>query len=176
MGDSATIPDTPASDRLHSVTLRPENPADQPFLLQLYASTRAEEMKLVPWDAAQKEAFLRTQFQLQALHYHKHYPDAGYSVILLEGRPIGRLYLDRGPEKFELLDIALVPQHRGAGIGTALMRQVITEAASARKPLYIYVERDNPALRLYERLGFRLINEVGIHFFMEWLPAALSAE
>lgn len=161
---------------MHSVTLHPEHPADQSFLLQLYASTRAEEMKLVPWDAGQKEAFLLMQFQLQAQHYHKHYPNAEYLVILLEGRPIGRLYLDRGQERFLLLDIALVPQHRGAGIGSGLMRQVMSEAASARKPLCIHVERNNPALRLYERLGFRIIEELGIHFFMQWLPAASSAE
>jgi ribosomal protein S18 acetylase RimI-like enzyme len=152
-----------------TTTLRHEQPADEPFLLQLYASTRADEMKLVPWDAGQMEAFVRMQFHLQAQHYRKYYPNAEFLIILLEGRPIGRIYVDRDPEQILLMDIALLPEHRGAGIGGRLMKALIAEAATSKRPLRIHVERNNPgAFRLYQRLGFRVIEEVGIHYFMEW--------
>lgn len=159
-----------------AVTLRPEEPADEAFLLDLYSSTRAEEMNFVPWDGNQKNAFLRMQFQMQAQHYHKYYPSAQFLVILLDERPIGRIYVDRDPEQILLMDIALLPEHRNAGIGGRLMRELIAEAAATKRPLRIHVERNNPgAIRLYERLGFRVIREVGIHFFMEWWQAAPAA-
>jgi ribosomal protein S18 acetylase RimI-like enzyme len=159
-----------------TVTLRPEEPTDEAFLLDLYSSTRTEEMNLVPWDTNQKNAFLRMQFQLQAQHYHKYYPSAQFLVILLDDRPIGRIYVDRDPEQILLMDIALVPEHRNTGIGGRLMRELIAEAAATKRPLRIHVERNNPgAMRLYERLGFRAIKEVGIHFLMEWSPAPPAA-
>ena len=98
---------------------RDEVPQDQDFLFNLYASTRAQEMALTPWDAAQTESFLRSQFHLQAAHYHRHYPEAAFLVIQDGGQPIGRLYIDRQPGEIHILDIALAPERRGAGIGTA---------------------------------------------------------
>jgi ribosomal protein S18 acetylase RimI-like enzyme len=157
-------------------SLRPERPADEAFLVRLYASTRSEELKVVPWDDHQKDAFLRMQFDLQTLHYRRHYPAADFLIILLEERPVGRLYVDRAAGEILVLDIALLPEHRGTGIGGRLMRELISEAAAAQKPVRIHVERNNPARRLYERLGFRMVEEVGIHFLMECSPAAPATE
>jgi ribosomal protein S18 acetylase RimI-like enzyme len=153
-------------------TLRPEQPADEPFLLRLYATTRADEMNLVPWDDAQKAAFLQSQFELQTHHYRKYYPDASFLIIEHEGEAIGRLYVDRSEGQILVIDIALLPKCRGAGIGRGLMEDVLAEAEVARKPVRIHVERHNPALRLYERLKFRMIEDKGVHFLLEWLPEA----
>lgn len=153
-----------------TISFRAEQPGDAPFLLQLYASTREDEMRLVSWDAAQKEAFVRSQFALQTRHYRKYYPEAAFLVIELDGQPIGRLYLDRSDRCILVIDIALLPEHRGAGLGGRLMRDVLAEGEAARKPVQIHVERNNPALRLYERLQFRLIEDKGSHFLMEWSP------
>jgi ribosomal protein S18 acetylase RimI-like enzyme len=155
-----------------TVSFRPEQPDDAPFLLQLYASTRADEMALVPWDDAQKGAFLRSQFELQTHHYRKYYPDAAFLIVELNGQPIGRLYIDRSDHCILLIDIALLPEFRGVGIGGRLMQAVLSEAAAARKVVQIHVERNNPALRLYERLRFHVIEDKGIHFLMEWSPDA----
>jgi ribosomal protein S18 acetylase RimI-like enzyme len=150
------------------VTLRPQGPEDEGFLYQLYASTRDGEMAVVPWDASQREAFLRMQFDLQTLHYRRYYPDADFQVVLSGGRPVGRLYVHRGEEEIRIVDIALLPECRGAGIGGGLIRDVQAEAGRTGKRLTIHVERTNPALRLYRRLGFRLIEDKGIYLFMEW--------
>jgi ribosomal protein S18 acetylase RimI-like enzyme len=151
-------------------TLRPVTPEDGPFLFQLYASTRAEELAVVPWDEAQKEAFLRMQFHAQTKFYAESFPDAAFLMVLREGEPAGRLYVDRRGDEIRLLDIALLPEHRGAGLGTALLRDLTAESAAAGKPLRIHVERFNPALRLYERLGFKLLQDEGVYFLMEWRP------
>ena len=153
-----------------TLSFRPEQPADEAFLLQLYASTRAAEMQLVPWDNAQKEAFLRSQFALQTHHYRKYYADASFLIVQLDGQDIGRLYVHRSNKCLLVVDIALMPAYRGAGIGEQLIRDVLSEAAAAGKTVQIHVERNNPALRLYQRLHFRVLEDMGIHFLMEWAP------
>ena len=151
-----------------TIRLRPEVPEDRDFLYRLYASTRADEMKLVPWSDSQKDAFLSMQFDAQSTHYHRYYPNAKYEVIMLEERAIGRLYVDRTDKEILLIDIALLPEHRGAGIGGRLLNDLLSEAAAEHKPVRIHVERENPARRLYERLGFRKIEDKGVYYLMEW--------
>ncbi|HME12022.1 MAG TPA: GNAT family N-acetyltransferase [Candidatus Acidoferrum sp.] len=154
------------------LSFRPEQPADEAFLLQLYASTRAAEMQLVPWDNAQKEAFLRSQFALQTHHYRKYYAEASFLIVQMDGQDIGRLYVHRSERCLLVIDIALMPAYRGAGIGGQLIRNVLSEAAAAGKSVQIHVERNNPALRLYQRLRFRVLEDLGVYFLMEWSPDA----
>jgi len=153
------------------VNLRAETPADQEFLLALYSSTRAEEMKLVPWTDAQKQAFLRMQFDLQSAHYHSHYPDASYQVVVSDGDPIGRLYIHRTEDQILVIDIALLPENRRAGIGGRLLAEILAEADGARKKVAIHVERQNPALGLYTRLGFQMVEDKGVYLYMERNPS-----
>jgi ribosomal protein S18 acetylase RimI-like enzyme len=151
-------------------SLRPERPQDEPFLLELYSSTRADEMQQVPWQESQKEAFLRMQFQLQTVHYRKYYPDASFQIILSEDCPIGRLYVDAGQEGILIIDVALLPQYRGKGIGGHIMEDLLRKAVAESKPVRIHVERENRALRLYRRMGFQVIEDKGIYLYMEWRP------
>jgi ribosomal protein S18 acetylase RimI-like enzyme len=153
------------------VSFRAITPADEPFLYRVYASTRADEMALVDWDEAQKEAFLRMQFHAQHNYYQEHYARARYDVVLRDEQPIGRLYVDRTEAEINIIDIALLPEHRGAGIGTAILRDLLDEADRVRKPVVIYVERFNPALRLYRRLGFQETGDSGVYFVMKRPPA-----
>jgi ribosomal protein S18 acetylase RimI-like enzyme len=154
------------------VALRPVEPGDEEFLYRVYASTRQEELAQTGWEEAQKESFLRMQFDAQSRYYREHYTEAKFSVILADGRPAGRLYVARWPEEIRIVDIALLPEHRGARIGTSLLRDLISESEESGKPLSIHVERFNPALRLYERLGFRKVADKGVYFLMERSPGA----
>jgi ribosomal protein S18 acetylase RimI-like enzyme len=133
----------------------------------VYGSTRAEELAAVPWDDAQKNAFLRAQFDAQDAWWREHYAAATFDVVLVDGEPAGRLYVHRGPSEFRIVDIALLPEHRGGGVGTRLLRDLVTEADAAGKSVTIHVERMNPALRLYERLGFALAEDKGVYLFLE---------
>jgi len=160
---------TQTSNVRSSVTLRPVGAADESLLLEIYASTRAEEMAMVPWTREQQEAFIRMQFAAQQEYYLKLQPDANHDIIMLNDRPVGRLYVARSEESIEIMDIALLPQERNSGIGSSLIKALMDEATPLR-PLRIYVESFNPSLGLFERLGFRAVEEQGIHLLMEWAP------
>ena len=151
-----------------AIALRPIRLEDQPFLLAVYASTRQEELAVSGWDDGQKAAFVQMQFDAQHAQYQEHYTGAAFDIILINGRPAGRLYVARKDEEIRIVDIALLPEHCSRGIGTTLLRGLQSEAAAAGKPLRIHVERFNPALRLYQRLGFRQLADRGVYLFMEW--------
>ena len=135
---------------------------------------RADEMDLVDWNTTQKEALLRMQFCSQDQYYREIYPSAEYQVILLDGQPVGRLYIHRRDDEIHIMHISLLPEFRGWGIGSSLMNQILEEATKNNLPVTIRVERFNPALHLYQRLGFRLAEDKGVYYFMKWLPATLE--
>lgn len=154
------------------ISFRPETPEDEPFLYRLYVSTREPEMRMVPWPDEQKTTFLRQQFGAQTIHYKTHYAGADYSIILYDGTPAGRLYLHQKPDDLRIMEILLAPEYRGSGIGTTLLREILDRAAASGHSVSIHVEQENPALRLYERLGFRQIDTFGVYLLMEWKPGA----
>jgi ribosomal protein S18 acetylase RimI-like enzyme len=156
--------------------LREETDADLPFLSSLYASTRIEELVPVPWPQAQKAAFLAQQFCAQRAHYRRHYEGAEWLIVEHGGDSIGRLYIAEWTREIRIVDIALIPQARGQGFGTALLCDLIEAAGAAGKPVSIHVERMNPALSLYNRLGFRQVEDKGVYLLMEHSRAALPTE
>ena len=155
-----------------AITLRPATDADSHFMRLLYGSTREEEMQRFPFDEFQKKAFLDQQFGAQYQHYQLHYPTCERNIIELEGRPIGRLWVDEWRDQIRIVDIALTPEWRGAGVGTLLLREVLERGRGAGKPVTIHVEGFNPALRLYQRLGFAHVDTNGMYYLMKWTPPA----
>lgn len=149
------------------ITLRPATEADAAVLLAVYASSRAHEMALVDWTEAQKAEFLAMQFEAQRRHYLAHYDGAAYLVVERDGQPVGRLYVHAGSRDVRIMEVQLLPEARGQGIGTALLRHVIAAAAVRGQGTSIHVELENPARRLYERLGFVPIEERGPYLLME---------
>jgi ribosomal protein S18 acetylase RimI-like enzyme len=147
--------------------LRPVEDADRAFLVELYASTREDELAQVEWDAGAKRVFVEQQFSAQDAHYRSNYPGATLDVIEVDGVPAGRLYVYRGPSDIRIMDIALAPDFRGRGIGTALLRKLMVEADGSGRKLSIHVEMNNPARSLYDRLGFVPAGEHGIYVLME---------
>ena len=145
--------------------------ADRAFLVDLYASTREEELAQVEWHDGVKRAFVEQQFAAQDAHYRANYPGATLDVIEVDGEPAGRLYVHRGPSDIRIMDIALAPAFRGRGIGTGLLRSLIDEAEKSGRKLSIHVETNNPARSLYERLGFRPAGEHGVYVLMERPPS-----
>jgi ribosomal protein S18 acetylase RimI-like enzyme len=152
------------------VALRAARDGDRTFLAEVYASTRADEMAMLPWTDEQKAAFVTHQFEAQDAHYRAHYDAATFDVIEVDGEPAGRLYVHRGPREIRIVDIALTPAYRGRGLGTGLLQGLIAEAAGGGLTLSVHVEMGNPARRLYERLGFRPAGEHGPYVLMERPP------
>lgn len=153
-----------------SFSLRPATEADTAFLLAVYTSTREAELATTDWTDDQKTAFCAQQFQAQTSHYRQHYASAQYFVIEVENQPAGRLYVDHWEKEIRIMDIALLPEFRGQGIGTHFLRELQKQAQSASKTLSIHVEVFNPARHLYERLGFVLAEDKGVYHFMTWTP------
>ena len=154
-----------------TVTLRPIHDGDSELLLAIYASTRTEELAQVAWDDAQKESFLRMQFEAQQKFYEHEYPGAEFQIILVAGQPAGRLYVHRREKEIRIMDIALLPAFRGRGIGTALLKDLLAEGECTARLVTIHVESFNPAQRLYERLGFTKIGSNGVYHLLEWKPS-----
>ncbi len=153
---------------IDALALKPAGPGDEAFLFEVYASTREAEMALVDWDDARKHGFLRMQFDAQRRYYREQFPGADFQIVVSGNRAAGRLYVDRSGDDLHILDIALLPEHRNAGIGGTLIRRLLTEASTVGKPVNIHVERFNRALRFYERLGFVRVGESGAHYLMQW--------
>ena len=150
------------------ITLRPAQEPDDEFLLRVYGSTREQELAQVPWTAEQKQQFVRMQYEAQKNHYAAQHPQASHDIICVQGIAAGRLYLDRSGEKFHVLDITLLPEHRNRGAGSFLLGQIMAEAREAGKPVSIYVETFNPSLRLFQRLGFTPIQQEGFHLLLQY--------
>lgn len=156
--------------------LRPVNTGDEEFVYQVYASTREAEMALVDWSAEQKAAFLRMQVNAQTTHYKSYYPNAQYRVIQRAGISLGRLITEQLPDSLLVIDIALLSEYRGAGIGTAVMKYIMNEALQLNLPVVLQVEFFNPALHLYERLGFVKTGERwSVYHEMTWDPVKFPA-
>lgn len=153
-----------------SISLRPAVADDEPFLCAVYCSTRIEELAVTDWTPEQKQAFLEFQHRAQHHYYRTNYTDTEYSVILVDGVAAGRLYVGRWAKEIRIVDIALLPEYRGQGIGTMLLEEVLAEGRAAGLPVRIHVETFNPARRLYDRLGFRPIENKGVYILMEWSP------
>jgi ribosomal protein S18 acetylase RimI-like enzyme len=160
----------PAALLARGFALRPETEADVPFLMRLYASTREEELALVPWGAEQKAAFLAQQFDAQRRQY-RNYIDCSLDVIEHNGAPAGRIYLQVGPSRLHLVDIALLPVWRGHGVGAAILEALQAVGRASGQAVSTFVEKFNPALRLYQRLGFAEIADHGVYLEMKWRPA-----
>jgi ribosomal protein S18 acetylase RimI-like enzyme len=154
---------------VEEVQLRPAGDADMAFLALVYASTRAQELAAFPWSDEQRAGFIAHQVDAQMRHYRAHYEGATYEVIEVAGEPAGRLFVHRGSRDIRVMDIALLPAFRGRGIGGRLLADLREEAAATGRRLSIHVEVNNPARRLYERIGMRVVAEATPPYLrMEW--------
>lgn len=152
------------------VSYRPFCGDDLPFVSDLYASTRREEIAVVGWPEDVQAQFLAQQAAAQHSHYSIHFADAEWLIIERDERPIGRLYLRETPGDLHIVDISLVPDSRGQGIGGAILEDVLALARSSGRGVTIHLERNNPARTLYARLGFALVEERGVYDFLRAQP------
>ena len=159
----------------HAVTLRDARPSDRPFLLALYASTRAEEFAQLGWPVEMERAFMKMQFDAQRGDYERRHPGALCQIVEQRRCPVGRLWVAHDARSFTVLDISLVTELRGQGIGTECLRRVQRRAAAAGLDVELQVVRGNPAQRLYERLGFHAVGEAGVRQAMHWRPGVAGA-
>lgn len=152
------------------VTYRNLGENDLPFVGALYASTRTEELAPTGWPEEVKSAFLEQQHQAQHRHYQAHYPGAEWLIVEKDGVAAGRIYLQEGESDIRLIDIALLPAHRRAGIGGAMIGDLLEWAGASRKSISLHVEPNNPIRPFYVRVGFESLGLNGAYEAMLWRP------
>ena len=146
-----------------SVTLRPVCSNDEAFVLDLFRSAHKQTFASLDMPEEEENELLRMQFIAQQSQYRDQYPDAHFDLVLKDEVAIGTMYAMRGPEKFVLIDIMLLVEHRNAGIGAELVKKLIREANAAKKALQAHVLKTNPAWRLWRRLGFEIVADDGVY-------------
>jgi ribosomal protein S18 acetylase RimI-like enzyme len=161
--------------RWPNVRFRAVQASDMAILADIYASARETELARVAWSMEAKRQFLEQQCRLQDEHYRRHYPGADLLLVLLDERPAGRVYVHRTCDDIRLMEITLLPPFRGKGLARSLLAELIEESQRGQIQLSLHVESDNPAREWYERLGFRLVEERGVYWYMVRLPQQASA-
>lgn len=150
-----------------NITLRAITEEHLSFLFQVYASTRASELAQTGWSQEQQLDFLEMQFNAQHEHYQKNYSEASFDLIMLDQKPIGRLYVSEWPTQIRIVDITLLPEYRGCGIGSFLLEQLFQRAKEKNIDVSIHVEKNNPAMDWYQRLGFRCVEDKAVYSLMK---------
>ena len=160
------------TDSQRSFSSRPATPEDESFLLQVYKSSRGDDLRGLGWEEDRISEFLEMQYEAQRRFFENDYPNATDEVVLVESKPAGRLIVERRDHEIRCIDLGLLPAYRNRGIGTLIIRELQAEAGTANKPLRLQVIRFNRAVNLLERLGFIRTSETGTHFQMEWTPSS----
>jgi ribosomal protein S18 acetylase RimI-like enzyme len=159
---------------MSTLAVRPALPQDEIFLYDLYRAVRGPDFDLAPITAEQKEHLLRMQFRGQLSSYTQQFPNSCYHIVLIDGKPCGRLWVAPGEHGFYLVDIAVHPNIQKKGVGTVLIQRLQQEAQKMKVPITSMVDRFNAgSLRFHQRLGFSIVREDVLNYYMEWRPAAL---
>lgn len=154
----------------HNLSFRPVKTDDNDFLFEVYAGTRREEFAAANWANDEVETFLKSQFKIQHDYYQKFYANTQFQIILLNKEKIGRLYIDRREDEIRIVDIAILPNYRNLGIGSKILKTILNEASEKKIHVRIHVEKNNPAMNLYKRLGFCDIEDKGVYLLLERAP------
>lgn len=148
--------------------------SDEQFLTELYASTRAAEMAIAPWNEEQKRAFLKMQFEAQDRYYRERYPNASFEIIKLNDQSVGRFYHAELADQIRIIDLAFLPEHFDKKVFIELVERMMQKGEQAGKPVRIYLESLDPTVEIFVNLGFQKIDEHGIYFLWQYQPAALK--
>lgn len=155
--------------RTQACDLRPAAESDVDFRRNLFAASRTPSLTAVGWDEEMTRSFLRSQFDLRERAYHGQFPNAETSMITYDGIPIGCMIVDRATDATTLVDIEIVPTHQGKGVATKCIKMIQADAATAKRPILLHVERGNErAFRLYQKLNFEIVNDESAHLQMVW--------
>lgn len=155
------------------IRLRPECAEDEAFRFALFCQSRPDDWSASGLDPSLVASVMRHQFRAQAVGYRRQFPGAAFDIVEQAGERIGRIVVDRPGDRIHIVDHAIVPSWRSRGIGTAVMRALMAEAAGAALPLRLKVASSNdPSMRLYARLGFTVLEQTATYLDMAW-PAGV---
>jgi ribosomal protein S18 acetylase RimI-like enzyme len=158
----------------NEISLRPADSSDEAFLYDLYYNTHVDDFAAGGLEGPQLQALMKLQFTARQRHYEIAFPGADHQIVLSDNKPVGRLLMFHSSREVRLVDIAISASHRGSGIGALLVRKLCDEAAATNKSVTLHVAKTNRAVRLYQRLGFEVVDELGGDYKMEWKGISLE--
>jgi ribosomal protein S18 acetylase RimI-like enzyme len=154
---------------MEGVHLRCAGREDDALLFALFAADKAAEFAAIGLPEEQYRPLLEMQYRGRAMTHSVRYPEAeDWIVCAPDGTAIGGYLLAKTSREARLMDLAVLPQWRGRGIGTRVLLELMRQSAMARVPLRLQVMKGNRAVRLYARLGFRVVDEDEITYEMIW--------
>jgi ribosomal protein S18 acetylase RimI-like enzyme len=157
---------------MEPIAFAPAGPDDTAALLDLFCRARGHDLGAADWPEAIRETTLRLQFEAQRRGYLERWPSAATLFLMRGGDRAGWLIVDRSGRAIHVLDVTILPERRGQGLGTSALRAVQDEAARDGRPVALSVLRTNiPAIRLYSRLGFEAAGADELNLHLEWRPA-----
>ena len=157
-----------------AIRLRPACKGDETFLCELYATTRHAELTLMPWPAEWKQAFVRMQFDAQTRHYRTMHPKADHSIVMSSGAPIGRLLVDRQDSQVLIVDLTLLPEFHGRGIGTGLVSELQKEASALGQAIIGHVACGNQAEKFWRKMGFQVLPKDEMYSRLYWSGGSVN--
>src|SRR4051812_11480153 len=161
---------------MEPVILSPVRDADSATFFDLFVRVRAHDLGAAAWPEAIRAATLRIQFDAHRRGYGERYPAADTSLLIDQGEPIGWAVVDRAGTSIHLVDIAVLPERRGRGAATAVLRALQDEAAHGTRPLTLTVLRGNlAAIGLYSRLGFEPAAADDLNLHLQWRQPSVAA-
>nr|WP_216295681.1 N-acetyltransferase [Delftia acidovorans]MCA1071694.1 hypothetical protein [Delftia acidovorans] len=166
---------SPCAETCGALVLKPIDAGDEAALIAIFASTREQERERFGWPEDQWDAFIRQQFIAQHTQYSTAYANPSFDLVLRDGEIAGRLYVDRSPQEVRVVDIALLPEHRRQGVGRQLLQTLLDESDACGVPIGLHVEKNNPILDYYRRLGFLTEADRGVYWYMARTPPPLHA-
>ena len=149
------------------ITFKTIEDKDQSFIEKVYRGTREKELLFTYLTEAQKTNFILMQLKAQLADYKMNYEGATYQIIVYNKKSVGRLYLWETENNIRVLDISLLPEYQGRGIGTEILSNIIMSAKLKNKLVSLHVAKNNPAKNLYLRLGFKKNSEDLMNYYME---------
>lgn len=167
--------DTPTEGApIPGLRIRLAEPADEETLFAVFASSREREMEPMMLPPEMKEHMLRLQYDGQLGSYGHTFPDSRIWVLEMEGMTAGRLVLEYRRDEIWVVDIAILPDHRNAGLGGAILRRLMDQATASGRILRGSVSPYNPARALYRRMGVRELGQGHEPMIpLEWRPPGL---
>ena len=127
------------------ITLRPARTQDFDFCEALYFAGMENIIRELNLDRVAQSASFRQLWELTQVR-----------IIVVDGADVGWLQSTKQGDSLFLAQLFVSASFQRRGIGTEVMHRLIAEAARARQAVTLGVVKINPALRLYERMGFRI--------------------
>jgi GNAT superfamily N-acetyltransferase len=139
-------------------------PDDAEILWEIFRSSRAGALAGLP------QPLLEMQHRAREAAYRAAYPQAVDKLIVIGGSVVGRVLVSCSEGEHRVVDIAILPRHQGGGVGTSVLRSLGEEASDAGKPLRLIAAADSRAVRLYLRIGFKVVSSDDMNLFFELAP------